>query len=224
MTAPIAVHVDLREFVRTSRDLQRFGRQVPYALSRALNWTADSARGHTVDTLDRYFKVRQRRWIGKGIRTQRSHKTNLTAWVGTRDSWMAEHVTGSIRHGKDHRRTLPTRETVDKKTSRGKFRSDIQVKRVLSDPKKRAFLVNLRDGRSLVIQRIGRRKPLKRAARKGASRKSSTRLLWVLKDEQPIERRWPLRSVVAESVGRTFRPHFRRAMWMAAQTARRGRR
>lgn len=76
--------------------LGEFQRQVPFALSYALNETAWRARGKVIGTLTDYFVIRNK-WTERGINVEKSTKRHLVAAVGSTRDYMVEQTFGSVR-------------------------------------------------------------------------------------------------------------------------------
>lgn len=105
----LSVRVDTREL---ERRLGGFQKQIPFAISKALNETAKNATAYVRTDMQRTFTIRGS-WETKGSRTNPgvsmnvSTKRNLTAEVGTGHAYMGAHIDGGQRDG-DGLKAIPT--------------------------------------------------------------------------------------------------------------------
>lgn len=77
----------------------KVAKQIPFAMSKALNAVAFKGRTASVAKLKDVFTVRNK-FVEQGVNVQRATKTNLTAVVGIeeRRAFMGDHIDGGPRH------------------------------------------------------------------------------------------------------------------------------
>ena len=198
------IKVNDKEF---RRRMKGFEKQIPFAMSKALNATARDAVEVTKARLDDDFTIRSR-WVQKGIRANFSNKRNLVATVGSVDEFMQDQATGGTR--KDGAvpmvgRGLP-RPKITSPTRRAKWPGSLLEKR-------NAFIGDPFDsGVEGLWQRIMKGR--------GKSRKAGLRLLYTFEDEVQIPARWPLQDHVEEVVQERWADHTISAIQEAIDTAR----
>ncbi len=117
----LVVKDNVADVIRSLDTIQR--RQIPYAMSRALNDTAVDAQGAVVSQAQRVFENRKRWWIKgnrrTGIRVGFSNKTNLVASVYTNAYFAKQQEHGNVKTPRGSKIAVPT----DKAPKR-LFRSD----------------------------------------------------------------------------------------------------
>jgi hypothetical protein len=94
MAVRFHVRFDLRSFERAMSDVA--DRQTPFATALALTWTAQDAQDVLRGGLERHFTIRDR-WTARGIRIEPAKKRQLSAAVGSVDSYMALQVEGGTK-------------------------------------------------------------------------------------------------------------------------------
>jgi hypothetical protein len=98
--------------VRVISDVERITRalddaaqkQVPFALARALTWTAKDAQSDVRGELPRRFTLRNN-WVSSGIRITPAKKGAPEALVGSLEPFMARQETGGVKKARDHSRS-----------------------------------------------------------------------------------------------------------------------
>ncbi len=90
----VSVQVNLDDF---SKGMSGFEKDIPYAISRALNFMAkQDAVPDLKGSLNQTFTIRNA-WTAKGIRFTPSNKQRLEVHVGSRDEYMARQVEGGTK-------------------------------------------------------------------------------------------------------------------------------
>jgi hypothetical protein len=107
----IRVIDDVERFTRNMDDAAR--RQVPFAIARALTWTAKDAQGDVQADLPKRFTLRNN-WVKNGIRITPATKASPQAVVGSLEPFMERQETGGAKRSRGgHRvavpKTKPTR-------------------------------------------------------------------------------------------------------------------
>ena len=90
----VNVTADIKDLIKKLDKVQK--RQLPFALSNALNTVAFDARKTVMESLDIYL-ARPTPFTKKGVQVQKSNKKNLTAYVGFRgDGFMDSKGGGNV--------------------------------------------------------------------------------------------------------------------------------
>ncbi len=181
-------------------------KQIPFAMSLAVNMTAKDARKELQDTLPRYFTVRSPR-TKKGIRFEGSHKKrwpDISATVGSLDDYMRRQARGGTkRPGSAGYVAVPTRKLRGpggtKKTTPAKWPKALIAK----DEKKKVRKLEIRPGSA------GNLLLYKRA---GGKRNPRFELLYVLARRAKVPRRWPMEKIVEDVVASRWPIHIKAAM------------
>ncbi len=106
------------EISNITKNLKSFEKKhIPFALSRALNESADSSHTIVLNSMKRIFK-KPTPFILNSLRIQRSNKSNLVVVLGFKDTYGHEgsaventlnpHIYGKDREPKAYERTLST--------------------------------------------------------------------------------------------------------------------
>lgn len=203
----IDVRMDLKRFERELDDLART--QLPFAIARALTWTAKEARDEVRKQVARRFVTRSK-WVERGIQSRSATKKLPVATVGSRDWFMADHEDGAARRplkGKHRASPLGVRKNVRQKITKAK-----RPKALLAKGGRRKFFVQrLKSGRAAgqfaVLRRAGRdRYPLQ--------------VLYLLEKQTKIKPKFGFRKTVERTVARRLRKNFGKSLAQALATAR----
>ncbi len=178
--------------------LERFKReQIPFATALALTMTAGDARQAIVRELPTRFTIR-RKWIEKGIRTERATKRNLEATVFSRDPFMVKQEKGGKRRGVSipFKVRRSERTVVSRSRWPGKLlgRDDVFIRDLPSGSGRRGVFQRMRSGR--------------------------LKLLWILEDVAETKPRWEFAETARKAVRRNWEKNFGRAFAKAIATAR----
>lgn len=203
----IDVRMDLKRFERELDDLAR--RQLPFAVARALTWTARDARDEVRKQVARRFVTRSK-WVERGIVFRSATKRMPVAVVGSRDWFMADHEDGATRwpfKGRHRAAPLAVRKNARQKITKAK-----RPKALLAKGGRRKFFVQrLKTGRAkgqfAVLRRAGRdRYPLQ--------------VLYLLEAQTKIRPKFGFRKTVERTVARRLRKNFGKSLAQALATAR----
>lgn len=130
-------------------------RQIPFALSKGLNLTAEDIREAEVAELHKKFDVRGQWWRPRrryGINVKPSKKSNLTASVFTRAYWMFDHVHGGRRSLAGKRLAVPQTFAIRRKRT-GAIAKPWRPKNI-----KNTFVTELGGGEGIIFRWNKRRK------------------------------------------------------------------
>jgi hypothetical protein len=101
----IRVIDDVERFTRNMDDAAR--RHVPFAIARALTWTARDAQTDVRDELPKQFTLRNS-WVKNGIRITPASKASPQAVVGSLEPFMERQETGGAKRSRGgHRIAVP---------------------------------------------------------------------------------------------------------------------
>ena len=205
----IYIEFDEKRLLRFFGD---FARQVPFAMSLALNKTAFDARNKLRDDLPDHFTIRNRR-TRSGIRVGKATKSKLEAEIGSLDDYMARQgLGGTKRPGKAGYVAIPSRKIRGKggrrKTTPAKWPKALIAK----DEKKKVRKLSLVPGSAgnLLLMR-----------KAGGKRNPRFELLYVLAKQAKVPQRWPLEETVEDVVARRWHINQAAAFEQAIRTARR---
>lgn len=207
MTFKVELKSNARQLSKQLGELAR--RQLPFATAAALTDTALDARDRLRGTLDRYFTVRAKARMQRGISIQRAEKRHWPrpfALVGSRDEFMVPHVTGGTKRPQRGAKTVTIPAKWIKRTATGRIPKSIKPRQ-------------LREKKGTVVtdEEIKRRPP-------GARAKARTRGLQVVylrRRSVKIDDRWPFESLVRLATRTHYPVHFEAQLRDAVATAKR---
>lgn len=196
--------------------MRKFGKQIPFAESLAINSTGLKVQAFEVKRMPRVFRIRSK-WAkpkGKfGINMKFSNKRNLTASVFSRAPWLKKQEDGGVKKG--HVKTplvgktkllLPVKEIRKNKTRL--IQKKFSPAKLLKDPKKnRVFFVDTPGG-GLILQRKGRKKNAK------------TRVLFFVEDQARIKPVLKFEETGEKIVQKVYRREFGVALKKAIRSAK----
>jgi hypothetical protein len=188
------------------RQMKGFTKQIPFAVSVALNTTAKESVGFVRASLMDTFTIRSK-WVASGITFNPSSKRDLRVEIGSRQAYMeAQAVGGTKKPAKGKVVGIPqvgpgrVRRTIKTPTRPGKFPGALTKKPGV-------FVASLRfDSSPGVWQRM---------------RSGRLRLLYSLQASVEIKPRWDLAGQVGTVVRDRFPVNAIKAMERALKTARR---
>lgn len=199
MGVGVRIEVNERQMRRFFQELS--ARELPFAMSLAMNTAAAEARDHVRREVPKRFTVRSR-GVLRGFTFNPSHKRqwpNLRVEIGTRDEFWVLHETGGVKRPEQGMHlAIPTR--LVRRTKAGRI-SKAQRPRPLIAAGKATKLEG-------VIRRTSKRK---------AERVS---MLYLLRREARIRPKLGLRGMVHSSMRRYFPLAFHKAMNHAVSTSR----
>ncbi len=206
MAVPV-VKVDARVFTKA---MEGFGKQVPYAIARALTSTALDSKTVLQARLPSHFTIRSD-WERKGIRIDAAKKTNLTATVGSIHDYMDEQAVGGTKKARGKYVGIPMEgRGLPRATEKSPTRPSKWPGAYLA--KGKAFVGSPFGGDDAVWQRV----------RKGRGKKAKDglRLLYLMQESVKVPARWPIRQEVEEVVAARWADHTVSAIREALDTAR----
>ena len=200
MTMDVRIKVDVRE---VERWLTHARRQIPYALSKAINDTLFDARQALVAELPAYMTIRNR-WTERGMRVAKASKATSTGAVGSMREYMRAQVEGGKKHG-----AVPL-------VGRGRPRPQLKSTTPPSRwPRAMATRPQVFVGPAGHSRTVGVWQRLPRRA--GGPQ---LRLLYRLPRQVAVKPRYPLAKIVRQVVQSRWAEHCRRAAARALETAR----
>lgn len=207
---------------RVMRQLDDFAkRQVPFAMSRALNDTAREIQRDIRFEMPRNFKIR-RQWVLKGIQVKPSTKRDLRAMVFSKDKFMGRQEYGGDKASRDTRVwRFGNKVAVPLPAAKGGSKSGIVPKRFWPENLPDPFVLKAKDGREYLAIRAKAKRftgpmlPGKRAA------KTDVVLMYVLEDEITVRDRLQMREIGNRVVRDRFDKLFGQALGRALASARR---
>lgn len=144
--------------VRVSHDVERLitgtadadKRHVPFALARALTWTAKDAQGVVQEDLPNRYTLRNN-WVKNGIRIVPAKKDEPQAVVGSLEPFMKRQEEGGTKKARDHSRVaVPVNARRNKRQMIPKGQRPAALK-----GKPKIFMVTKGSG-SGILRRVGK--------------------------------------------------------------------
>ncbi|MEM9369544.1 MAG: hypothetical protein AAGA26_00170 [Pseudomonadota bacterium] len=182
-------------------------REIPFATTLSLTWTAKDAQRDVQERLPERFTIR-RSWVAKGIRIKPARKSTsiarIASEVGTVDDFMGLQEEGGTKRARSGRLAVPygARKTRTSVTPRSKWPGAMLKKRgVFTAPVKPGSRV------LAVWKRRGRRRTMSRGASRG-QRKQPIVLQYVLTNSVRVRERWQFREGVARTVDQRLAVNF----------------
>ena len=187
--------------------LQGFSKQLPFAMSQALNSTAFDVRKQIVDkTYPQSFTVRNRRFASAMFRVEKATKRKLSAAVFDRlgKDYMVKQAEGGIKTPRGNSIAIPGR--VNTRTSTGKIPRARTPRNLLDNG--RAYKTTLRGGQKAIVQPQGR----------GNTKR--LKVMYVLEPKARIPQRFDFYEDANRVSRRNFERNFNKAFARAKRTAR----
>lgn len=182
-------------------------KQIPFALSRALNSTAFDIRRHEVKTVyPTAFEQRDQRFIGSALRVSKSTKAKLQASVYDRfgKAFLVLHARGGKKIPRGNNISIPSVELAKRRTGRGVPKS-LRPRAALNKPN--TFKVQFANGqRAIVRRKTKKRLPLQ--------------VLYILEPSAVIKKTFPFYPAGVKLGRRAFPRHFHAEFEKAMATAR----
>jgi len=188
--------------------LQGFSKQLPFAMSQALNATAFDVRKQIVDrTYPQAFNVRNKRFASAMFRVDKATKRKLSASVFDRlgKDYMVKQAEGGIKRPRGNNIAIPGRQ--NQRTGTGKIPRSRQPRTLLSNGK--AYKTKLRSGQPAIVQPHGRGKNKK------------LKVMYVLEQTARIPQRFDFYQDANKVSRRNFEKNFNKAFAKAKRTAKR---
>ncbi len=146
--------------VRVAHDVERLitgmsdadKRHVPFALARALTWTAKDAQGVVQDDLPNRYTLRNN-WVKNGIRIVPAKKDEPQAVVGSLEPFMKRQEEGGTKKARDHSRVaVPVNARRNKRNMIPKGQRPAALK-----GKPKIFMITKASG-SGILRRVGKKR------------------------------------------------------------------
>lgn len=210
---------------RVARQLGAFVKQTPFALSYGMNLTAGDAVKTIRTDLHRFFTVRNA-WTAKGVSFKPSTKRNLNVEIGSKDEYMVAQALGGRKKAK------AGGDVAIPLVGRGKPRSSIRSKtppskwpKAVTGPSHGSFVGTIKTRKGPVRgvwRRIYRNKRSGKIAQKKTEQsRPGLFLLYQLKGDVKIDKRWPLKRQVETVWAARWPANIKKAMDYAVRTAKR---
>lgn len=191
------------EFMRWADDVER--RQVPFALSNAINSTLFDVRRELVEKeFPRAFEVRNKRFIGTALRVDKATKKTLEGKVFDRlgRKFLALQAKGGIKYPIGNHVAIPTKAMMARRTGRGIPRN-MRPRHLMQSG--RGFVTTV-NGQKMIFRKYGRGK---------------VEPAYVLEKNAAIQKRFRAYEAAERVVTTRLFKHFDRAFERAMATARR---
>ncbi len=183
----ITVHDDVDRFARHMDDAAR--RQLPFALARALTWTAKDAQGVVQEELPKRYILRNN-WVKNGIRITPAAKESPMAMVGSLEPFMKRQEEGGTKKARDHSRVAVPVDA--RRNKRGMIPRGQRPAALKGKPK--TFMITTASG-SGILRRVGKKRyPLQ--------------LLYWLKRGVQVKPSFGFRTTTSTTVQDRFGPNF----------------
>lgn len=208
---------------------EKVAKQIPYAISKALNQLAYDGREDAVDRLHKVFTVRNE-FVERGVQVTRSTKKNLTAIIGIEDrrGFMEDQIDGGPRHPSADKAgsavPVAARAKPTDKVTPSKFAGALLTKDEARKTR-RLFFSQLGGDRLMLLRRLRKRSSRSRGVlkRRYKGREAGTPLkprevvevVYVFSKDVQIKARWPFPAIVEKAVA----DHWDTEMWYALQRA-----
>lgn len=179
-------------------------KQIPFALSVAINETLAEAQKAVRQELPRRFTIRNK-WVAKGIVIQRSTKQKAVGSIGSRDEFMALQEFGGQKRARGGRIAIPTR-ALKSRTRAGIVRKRLRPRQILK--RKKVFVGETRKGTGAIFER------------KGTASASRLIPLYFFIESARVRRRFGFERTVEKTVARRWEKNFGKALAKAIATAK----
>lgn len=183
----IRVTDDIARFTTGMADADK--RHVPFALARALTWTAKDAQGVVQEDLPSRYTLRNN-WVKNGIRITPAKKDDPQAVVGSLEPFMRRQEEGGTKKARDHSRVaVPVGA---RRNKRGVIPKGQRPAALKGKPK--VFMITKASG-SGIVRRVGKKRyPLQ--------------LLYWLKRGVQVKPSFGFQANTSTTVRDRFGPHF----------------
>ena len=180
---------------KVQKAIQGFSKQMPFAMSQALNSTAFDIRRQIVDrTYPQSFNVKNKRFANAMFRVEKASKRKLSAAVFDRlgKDYMAMQAEGGTKLPRGRNIAIPGR--ANQRTATGKIPRARQPRQIIASGK--AYKTTLRGGQQAIVQPQGRGK-VKRL-----------KVMYVLEQTARIPKRFPFYEDAQTAAQRNFNKRF----------------
>lgn len=230
MASPIRIKVEVDTKLFDGQ-MKGFVKQVPFALSRSLNKTAQKTVPDLRASAKKDMTIRGP-WVTKGVQMRASTKTNLVAEVGSVDPYMVKQVEGGTKTAQGGNLAIPLKGagrarprkksiTPPETWPKNLAASDPDVFVGFAGYKQKLGKINKRRGKRYNKIKtfndsesgtfaVWRRKP-----------KHKLKMVYAFKKQVEVEGRWDIEKIVAASVKEYWPEEVRKAIEYAKATAKR---
>lgn len=202
MAVKVTISSNARQIARVHKKVRK---QIPFALSKALNASALKAGADVRKGLSSRFTIRNK-YVERGIRVGKfATKRKLVAEVGSTDPFMVTHETGGARLKKPGNTFYAIPTAAIRKGGKGRVTPSKFPARLLK--RKGSFLTRAKSGAPMVAQRKGKKRyPIS--------------IWWIFVRKAHIRKRLGFEAQVDVSVQKNFDKSFAKAFEAALRTAR----
>ncbi len=146
--------------IRVASDVERFTtgmddaarRHLPFAIARALTWTAQDAQTEVREDLPKRYTLRNN-WVKNGIRITPAKKDDLRSVVGSLEPFMKRQETGGTKKARDHSRVaVPVNARRNKRAAIPKGQRPAALK-----GKPKIFTITTASGTG-IMRRVGKKR------------------------------------------------------------------
>ncbi len=213
---------DMRDFQRLARGIERLEKQVPFALSKALNASAEKARTELIDTTwAQHITVRDPNFLKNALTTRGARATKRKLRVEIYDKLerasLALHDQGGRKLPRGQTLAIPNRPIAARRGSKGVPKG--LRPRALS----RSFATKWKTGDTLIFQQTGSYRkagpPNKAGKRRPAKDNRHLKLAYVLKSSVPVKADVPFHADFERVMRRQMPTQFGVAMVAAVNTS-----
>ncbi len=212
----VEINVDAIPIEKTLEIIRKFGKQLPFATSKAINETAFIVQDKEVINIQEKFTTRTK-WFKKrtrfGVNVKTSNKRNLIATIFSRAPWLKKQEEGGIKvHPKQtpiiKKKVLLMPEKSIRKEKSRLIPKRFQPAKLLADPKKnRVFFIDTPGG-GLLLQR------------KGKGKSAKTKVLFFAEERAKVPPILKFEETGEKVVQKTYKKNFGKALAFAIRTAK----
>ncbi len=217
MAIKLKVDFDLAPF---KREVSKFvKKQIPFAASLAVNRVAEIAKQDLRKSLRKDFVIRTK-WVEKGIQRTRATKRKPESTVGSRDEFMALHVTGGTKRkgavdggrsrkegpGPGRSMGVPASPGPARKSKTGRTLPSKWPDKFGQRGKRKPFIIKIRGKVALARRKGKKRFPLQ--------------MIYFFKKSVKIDKRWDFLKIVELSLTRNWASEAVRALEDALKSAK----
>ena len=202
MAVKVTISSNAKHIARVHKKVRK---QIPFALSKALNDSAWQARIDVRRGLGSRFTIRNK-YVERGVRVgKKASKRNLVAEVGSADRFMVTQETGGPRLKKPSNQFYAVPTAAIRKGGKGRVTPSKFPARLLK--RKGFFLTRAKSGVGMLAQRKGKKRyPLS--------------IWWIFVRKANLRKRLGFEAQVDISVQKNFGKSFTKAFEAALKTAR----
>jgi len=200
---------------KTLEMMGKFGKQIPFAESKAINNTSLKVQAFEVKNIKTNFTTRSKWYLPRrrfGVNVKFANKRNLIGRIFSLAPWLQQHESGGTKTRKKKtpkqsksKLLMPIREIRKDKTRL--IPKKFSPAKLLADPtKKRVFFIDTPGG-GLLLQR------------KGKGKKSKTKVLFFAETKAKIKPTLHFVKTGSKIINKIYKKEFGRALGFAIKTA-----